>query len=125
MKNGASGYITKTDSPETIKKAIQAANRNEVFFSDELLKKCPRLSRIPLSELVDQILTDREIKLLNLCCTELTYEQIATQLNRGTRTIDNEVLNLSRKLNVKGRSGLILYAVRAGFSPPPSAQIIL
>ena len=117
IKNGARGYITKTDAPETIKKAILSVYSNDVFFSNEILTKCPRLLRIPFVELVEQILTEKEMKLLNLCCSELTYEQVALKLNMGKRTIENEVLNLSHKLNVKGRSGLILYALRPGITP--------
>jgi DNA-binding CsgD family transcriptional regulator len=59
-------------------------------------------------------LTEREMEFLKLTCTELTYKEIADQMNVSPRTVDGYRDALFEKLGVKSRVGLCLYAVRMG-----------
>jgi DNA-binding NarL/FixJ family response regulator len=56
--------------------------------------------------------TQKEVDFLKLCCTELTYKEIAEQLFVSPRTVDNYRETLFTKLSLKSRVGLVLYAIQ-------------
>ncbi len=47
-------------------------------------------------------------------CKELAYKEIAQQMNLSPRTVEGYRDTLCERLNVKGRIGLVLYAVKKG-----------
>ncbi len=59
-------------------------------------------------------LTELEIAFLKLVCTEMTYKEITDKMNKSPRTIDGYRDDLFRKLNVKTRVGLVMYAIKHG-----------
>ncbi|CAN5793469.1 response regulator transcription factor [soil metagenome] len=59
-------------------------------------------------------LNERETEFLKLASTELTYKEIADRMCLATRTIDGYREALFEKLQVKSRTGLVLYAIRTG-----------
>ena len=59
-------------------------------------------------------LNDRELTFLRLSCTELTYKEIADQMFLSPRTIDGYRESLFKKLNITTRTGLAVYAIKAG-----------
>lgn len=50
-------------------------------------------------------LTDREKQFLQLSCSDLTYKQIAKEMNLSERTIDGYRESVFEKLNVQSRVG--------------------
>jgi DNA-binding NarL/FixJ family response regulator len=59
-------------------------------------------------------LTEREIQLLKLICTELTYSEIAKEMKISQRTVDGFRESLFEKLKVKSRVGLAMKAIQLG-----------
>ena len=59
-------------------------------------------------------ISKKELQFLKLCCSELTYKEIADQMFVSPRTVDNYREALFLKLNLKSRSGLVLYAIQNG-----------
>ncbi|RZL17825.1 MAG: response regulator transcription factor, partial [Pedobacter sp.] len=57
-------------------------------------------------------LTDRELQLLRLSCTDKSYKEIADLMFLSPRTIESFKERLYEKLNVKTRQGLVLYAIK-------------
>lgn len=49
---------------------------------------------------------------MRYACSELTYKEIAERMYRSPKTIDGYRNNLFEKLNIKNRTGLVLYAIR-------------
>ena len=66
------------------------------------------------SSLLRTMLNDTEIRFLRLACTEMTYKEIAVQMNLNPRAVDNLRDNLFEKLDVKSRVGLAMYSIRHG-----------
>jgi DNA-binding CsgD family transcriptional regulator len=58
--------------------------------------------------------SEKELKFLQLCSTELTYKQIAMQMEISPRTVDNYRESLFAKLNLKTRVGLVVYGIKNG-----------
>ena len=49
-----------------------------------------------------------------LSCTEQTYKEIADVMCLSPRTIDGYREDLFKKLNITSRTGLAMYAIKAG-----------
>jgi DNA-binding NarL/FixJ family response regulator len=57
-------------------------------------------------------LTKREVEFLSFACTEMTYKEVASKMNLSPKTIDGYRESLFQKLNVRSRTGLVLYAIK-------------
>jgi DNA-binding CsgD family transcriptional regulator len=60
-------------------------------------------------------ITPKEKQFLILACSELTYKQIAVEMNLSERTVDGYRESLFRKFGVQSRVGLCLEALRKGY----------
>lgn len=52
------------------------------------------------------------IMFLRLCCTQLTYNEIAYEMKVSTKAVNHYCADLCERLNLNGRIGLILYALK-------------
>jgi len=66
------------------------------------------------STLNKTMLTEIDIRFLQLSCSEMTYKEIAQEMKLNPRGVDNLRDNLFTKLEVKSRVGLAMYAIRHG-----------
>jgi two-component system NarL family response regulator len=101
---GASGFLPKDSSLETISKAIRTVMRGEVWATrvgaGNVLSESSRL-RGPLSLLAS--LTPREKEILSLLAQGLRNAEIARRTQISERTIGTHVTNLTQKLGVRSR----------------------
>jgi DNA-binding NarL/FixJ family response regulator len=109
IKNGASGYVLKESKPRELLEAIKTINEKGVFINDMVSGK---LLRSVSDKDEKPELSGKEQEFLKLCCSELTYKEIADQMYVSPRTVDNYREALFLKLNLKSRSGLVLYAIQ-------------
>ena len=116
IQSGAKGYITKNAEPEKLREALDALYENGVYLPEEL--SATIFSGIQNNILVGQdnipVLNEKEKMFLTLLCKELSYQQIAEKMFLSPRTIDDYRIKLAKKLKVKGKSGLIVYAMTNG-----------
>lgn len=49
---------------------------------------------------------------MKLACSEMTYKEIADEMNLSPKTIDGYRQELFQKLEIKNRVGLVLYALK-------------
>ncbi|QED36452.1 response regulator transcription factor [Antarcticibacterium arcticum] len=108
IKAGCRGYLLKDIEPDEFLFALTCVLDSGYYLNEETSSalRCARenLSSNPLSQ--------REMEFINLACSELTYKEVALQMNLSPKTIDGYRENLFRKLDVKSRVGLVLYAVK-------------
>lgn len=101
---GASGFLPKDSSLETISKAIRTVMKGEVWATRvgacNVLSESSRL-RGPLSLLAS--LTPREEEILSLLAQGLRNAEIARRTRISERTIGTHVTNLTQKLGVRSR----------------------
>lgn len=118
IQSGASGYITKNSEPEKLKEAINTLYEKGVYLPDSLSAKV--FSGIKNNSLHNDnrlpVLSEKERTFLSLLCKEHSYIEIAEQMFLSPRTIDDYRKKLTKKLNVKGKSGLIVYAMNNGLN---------
>ena len=112
LKNGACGYVMKESRPSEIVHAINAINTRGVFLNELVSGKLVHSIQHPQIERGADHLTEKEHQFLKLCCTELTYKEIAGRMGLSPHTVENYREAVFRKLDVKSRGGIILYAVK-------------
>ena len=109
LKAGAGGYMLKESTPSDLLIAIKAI-MDKGFYVNELVSG--RLLVALKDGDARPIFTARELSFLQHCSTELTYKEIADQMNVSPRTVDNYRESLFAKLNIKSRTGLVVYGIK-------------
>lgn len=111
----AEGFILKNSNKSDLVKAIRALNAGDTYYSNEILNIM--LSRYQLKAKqteAKQVLTDREIEILQLVAEEMTSEKIADKLFISPRTVETHRKNILAKTECGTLIGLIKFAVRNG-----------
>lgn len=113
IKAGARGYLLKDVEPAELVRAINDVHANGFYSSDFVTGHLFKSISNPESEgNIIEMLSDREIEFLKLCCSEYTYKEIASQMNVSPRTTDGYRDALFTKLGARSRVGLVLAAVK-------------
>jgi DNA-binding NarL/FixJ family response regulator len=118
IKNGARGYVLKESEPAELRDAINAVLQKGFYYSEMVTGRLVHsISGVDdESQNSQQViqLTEREIEFLKLACTEMTYKEIAAKMYLSPRTIDGYRDALFLKLDIKTRTGLVIYAIKNG-----------
>jgi two-component system, NarL family, invasion response regulator UvrY len=112
LKMGVKGYLSKDVEPEDLEEAINSILHKGFYYTDFITGKLMHnlIYGDTKSEYV--LLTEKEIELLQLLSTDLTYKEIAQSLDTTVKTIDYQRDALCKKLNVVSRLGLAIYAIK-------------
>ncbi len=113
LRNGANGYILKDNDPEDLRIAINEVHKNGFYHTELVTGRMLHLLHDAGSK-VALDLPERELNFLKYCCTELTYKEIAEKMFLSPRTIDGYREALFEKLQTTSRTGLVMYAIKAG-----------
>lgn len=116
LRAGAGGYVLKDAQPAALRKAIEGIYENGFYHSELVTGKILHQLISQPKELTSAQLNDKEIQFLKLCCTEMTYKEIADVMEISHRTIDGYRDQLFAKLNIKSRTGLVMYALKTGIA---------
>jgi DNA-binding NarL/FixJ family response regulator len=108
IRCGASGYVLKESRPRELLEAIKSIHTKGVYINEMVSGKLIR--SVTDDEKIE--FTAKELDFLKHCCSELTYKEIADKMNVSPRTVDNYREALFLKLNLKSRTGLVLYAIQ-------------
>jgi DNA-binding NarL/FixJ family response regulator len=111
LKEGANGYLQKNCPPRQLQRALADIYYNGIYNAESA---APQLIRLLHHKDSLPDITDREMEFLHHCCSELTYKEIAGLMHLSTRTVEGYRDALFNKLNIKTRTGLVMYAVRNG-----------
>jgi DNA-binding NarL/FixJ family response regulator len=106
IKNGASGYILKQDSPQRILQAIQEVYEGGAVMNPSIALKVlnhfkPQQGNSPLSE--------REQQVLQGLAEGLSYKMIADKLFLSFHTVNSHVKKIYEKLHVSSLGEAIAY----------------
>lgn len=118
LKCGARGYILKSCDTRELQCAIDDVLKTGFHYSDfvsgKLFHAIGNLDEEgnDIKYMID--LNEKDIAFLKLATSELTYKEIADKMNISPRTVDGYREILFRKLNIKTRVGLAIYAIKNG-----------
>ena len=108
---GASGYVLKHASAEELVQAIRRVAAGGHYFDDIVMKTLLRRTR---EEPEPRILTDHELRVLQLVADGATNKDIAAQLYLSADTVKSHLETIFRKLGVSHRAHAVAVAMRAG-----------
>lgn len=115
LQAGVKGFMKKDIHPNELHKAIQSVMTEGFYYSVHTSAKLAGFftekESIPFWE---KILSEQDLTFLKLVCSELTYKEIAQEMNMNPRTIDSMRDSMFDKLDVKSRVGLTMYAIKHG-----------
>lgn len=109
LKAGAGGYMLKESTPYELLTAIKIIIEKG-FYVNEVVSG--RLLVALKDADAKPIFSARELTFLQHCSTEFTYKEIADLMNVSPRTVDNYRESLFAKLNIKSRTGLVVYGIK-------------
>lgn len=116
IEAGASAYVLKEASFDTLVETIRAVHRGESFSSPQVTASLfsriaeltgERVLKIPLSSVK---LTSREVEIINQIADGLSNKAIAQQLAIQTQTVKNHIHNILEKLQLHNRLQAVEYA---------------
>lgn len=114
LQAGVKGFLRKDVTLSELKFAINNVMQCGYYYTNSTTGRLVNLFRKSQeqSAMMKSMLTEMEIRFLKYTCTEMTYKEIANEMNLNPRAVDNIRDNLFEKLEVKSRVGLAMYSVR-------------
>ncbi len=116
LRAGAGGYILKDSQPDALRKAIEQLHEHGFYHSELVTGRILHQLISKPKEVNVSELNENEILFLKHSCSELTYKEIADLMGISHRTIDGYRDQLFAKLNIKSRTGLVMYALKTGIA---------
>jgi DNA-binding NarL/FixJ family response regulator len=118
IKSGAWGYLSKSDSPDTVVDAIRKACGGEFVFGPKVLERVqprPREDR-PGGGSRLEALTPTELQVLRMIARGLSRVEIALAMHRSPKTVDNHRAAMMEKLGIHTTVELARFAIREGLA---------
>ncbi len=119
MRNGAHGYLVKSDSPTELELALRAVAVGETYLSSAVSKHVISgyVNRVTSSDAKESSLgrlTPRLRDVLQLVAEGCTTKQIAIKLELSPKTVETYRTQLMQALKINDVAGLVRYAVGKG-----------
>lgn len=112
IRYGASGYLTKNSNTLLFINALQTICDGGFFYSDAISRQF--VNAIKNNHIKLPVFSGKELTFLALCCHDLTYQQIACKMGTTTASINGLRDSLFKKLDVKSRTGIVIFAIKYG-----------
>jgi DNA-binding NarL/FixJ family response regulator len=118
LRAGARGYLLKDTPPEELVSAIEKASRDETVLGGQIAARVVSelRRRTDLAERTsrpgDEILSGREVEVARLVGAGATNREIAHCLYITEGTAKNHISKILRKLGLRDRTQLALYATK-------------
>lgn len=115
ISQGASGYLLKSSSVDTISESIRAVTNGDVTIDSGIAKFLVQKLQLVLSkEELNTALTPRELEVLSLVGEGMSKKEIAQQLGITSNTVRTHTVHIYEKLNVQNAPAAITKAYRQG-----------
>jgi len=111
IRLGVKGFVFNDASGEDLVEAIKTLKNGGEFFRKkvwELFKSS--IQKRKYSKKNEHPLTDREVTVLKMFSSGLTYKEIGTRLNISPRTVETHKRNILSKLKINSTADMVRYA---------------
>jgi DNA-binding NarL/FixJ family response regulator len=118
-ESGAAGFLLKHTSVREVCRAIREVHKGKTFFSPPISKRLERINtKLPSgaggSISKANLLTSREMEVLQLIAEGKANKETAEELGIGMKTVEKHREHLMRKLDIHDTASLTRYAIGAG-----------
>ena len=114
IKAGAAGYITKTDPPEELVRALNKILAGGKYITPALAERLAMEVESPTDKHPHELLSDREFEVLRMIASGKTVSQAAVELSLSIKTISTYRARILEKMKMKTNAELTSYAVKRG-----------
>lgn len=124
LRARASGFLPKDVSPEELIEGIRIVHRGEATVAPRLLLGLigtfvrPVRPRAVVAAAELSVLSERELRVLELIARGLSNAQIADEVGLSVSTVKNRVSDLFAKLGIRDRAQAVIVAYEAGLVRP-------
>ncbi len=109
---GANAVVSKDEPAATLVNAIRKVFHNGVYESESAFESVIRAAQQKTLQVPN--ITEQEMTFIKLCCNDISYKEIADEMKLSVRTVHGYRDALCKKLGVKGREGIMMYAFKSG-----------
>jgi DNA-binding NarL/FixJ family response regulator len=119
LSEGLDGYVLKDVEPNELKQAIRSITHGEAYLQPSVARHMID-SLITSAQIAEQnLLTARELEVLNCMATSATYREIAAQLFISEETVRSHAKHILSKLGQPNRDAAVQEALRLGLLTKP------
>ena len=112
MKAGASGYITKNCSPQTLLDAVRKIAATGKYLDPEMAERLAFASSSVDTDDVELTLSEREMQIFRLIVEGKCIKAIANELSISDKTVSTHKAHILAKLGLKSVADLVRYAMQ-------------
>lgn len=111
LRKGAKGYLLKDINPEILNLALIELIEKGYYHSEKVSETLLHsLTSFEDGSVLD--FKENELTFIQLACSEMTYKEIADVMDLSPKTIDGYRQDLFKRLKIKNRVGLVIFALK-------------
>ena len=114
LRAGASGFISKSDPPGEIVRAIRKVVTGKKYVSATLAETLANVLESETRRPQHEALSDRELQVMSKIASGMTVSEIATEISLSVKTISTYRARVLEKMNMRSNSELTRYALKMG-----------
>ncbi len=108
LRAGARGYLMKDTKKDILEEALSQVMESGHYYTNTV----SHILMDSLEKDVDTDLKEKEIEFIKLACTDMNYKEIADKMFVSYKTVEGYRDSLYKKLGIKNRIGLMLFAIK-------------
>ncbi|MFR1710489.1 MAG: response regulator [Clostridium sp.] len=112
LKNGAKGYLLKSNSPDTIINTIKVVHNGNGVIENKIIDRLVSTSSNLFSKTCRDIFSRRELEIIELIADGLSNREISEKLFITEGTVKNYITNILTKTNLKHRTQIAVYYLK-------------
>ena len=110
LRAGAKGYLMKDVKKTELEEALIELMEKGYYHTNTVAKVL--VDSLSNKERSADSLKERELEFIRHACTEKTYKEIAEVMFLSPKTIEGYRNSIFEKLNLRNRTGLVIYAIK-------------
>lgn len=111
LKAGASGFLNKDSAPEELLNAVRQVMNGKKYISASIAEKLAQSLTTPFDKPLYEMLSDRELQVVQLIASGKTVSEIARELNLTVNTISTYRARILEKLHLNNNAEITRYAL--------------
>ncbi|MBI9052897.1 MAG: response regulator transcription factor [Bacteroidales bacterium] len=112
LKLGASGYLTKSSTPDELITAIRRVAKGKKYITTILAEKIAMDVGNVHDKPAHNLLSDRELEVMCMLANGKSNSDIATELSLSPKTISTYRERILEKMDLKSTAEIIRYAIK-------------
>ncbi|MBT8256110.1 MAG: response regulator transcription factor [Bacteroidia bacterium] len=110
LRAGAKGYLMKDVKKGELQAALLEVIEKGFYHTNTVTKVL--VDSLSEKQTPKNMLKERELEFIRHACSEMTYKEIADIMFLSPKTIEGYRNAIFEKLNLRNRTGLVIYAIR-------------